>query len=627
MAPTDRRARSTSDEQPRIRVTVDAKPTEVFEGEFVALTAHVEIYEGRYRELDDQNADDLGTLKSYTYVWSVTYGDVYQYKVDPDPQKPWIASWRTSGAPPRKYEARVSLLGPEADPETGKLPVAAVSDPPALVTVDLRRVSAGETQPVSMRRSATPPTQDLPLWVVIRKSTNKLAFQNYDRYMSIVLCGDAPREDEAVRFELDPQGRSQKFEDLWHWRALPYTDADAYRALKAATEAFLMINCATTLSAAQYQFTDADASDITERVAVTGRDLDLKTLWNGYLRQFNGGDRYTTVPYLALIRKKFPDLNLKQKQIGDPTDTDRLPEQCFGILQEKLASPCFLELIWSYWMEEGMLAQTLNAITLRFQNIRSRSDRDPLAMLEIDPLRPLNNLLWGYIQDEQHRLSLKRRAYEYDHHYGLRLVGKAVRDLRPADSRSRFIEAFHKLLHLCAIFFQQDDDTTVVADGFPLLNVLKEVHLLLSQGAHNQYGDLPSTARIEMLMQQWLLARPEFREFLPTRIMVAYPEPWMDRVEAMKTLQGWTDDSILHFRNLALFGEQVLLSIRYGNWSDVIDPFQAANWARYWRAEIQGYTFAYLAVSGVDLTSGSSDASMPSARLQERLARQAGSRR
>ena len=47
-------------------------------------------------------------------------------------------------------------------------------------------------------------------------------------------------------------------------------------------------------------------------------------------------------------------------------------------------------------------------------------------MLEIGYLRPLNNLLWGYLQDEQHRLSLVRRAYEYDHHYGLALQGKAV---------------------------------------------------------------------------------------------------------------------------------------------------------------------------------------------------------
>ncbi len=124
-------------------------------------------------------------------------------------------------------------------------------------------------------------------------------------------------------------------------------------------------------------------------------------------------------------------------------------------------------------------------------------------------------------------------------------------------------------------------------------------------------------------MVQWLLARPEFREFLPTRIMVAYPEPWMDRVDAMKKLQGWSDTSVLHFRNLAIFGEQVLLSIRYGAWSGVIDPFQAVNWARYWRPEIQGYLHAYRSVTGVDLsvdvTNARIDAILPSVHLVQRL--------
>ena len=123
----------------------------------------------------------------------------------------------------------------------------------------------------------------------------------------------------------------------------------------------------------------------------------------------------------------------------------------------------------------------------------------------------------------------------------------------------------------------------MVADGFPVLNALKEAHLILSQGAHNQFGDLPSTARIEMLMQQWILARPEFREFIPTRIMVAYPEPWMDRVDAMKKLQGWTDTSVLHFRNLAIFGEQVLLGSAMATGPSIYEPVHAVNWARYWR--------------------------------------------
>jgi hypothetical protein len=282
-----------------------------------------------------------------------------------------------------------------------------------------------------------------------------------------------------------------------------------------------------------------------------------------------------------------------------------------------------VELLWSYWHEEGMLVQTMNAVSRRFQNVRSGNGHDPLANLEIDPLRPLGNLIWGYTQDEQHRLTVTRRNYEYDHHYGLRLHGKAVQGLRAADTRSKFLEALHHLLRVSAGFYKQDDDTTVKADAFPVLNALKEVHLILSQGAHNQFGDMPSTARIEMLLQQWLLGRPEFREFLPTRLMVAYPETWMDRVDAMKKLQGWTDTSVLHFRNLAIFGEQLLLSIRYGNWSDVHEPNQAFNWARFWRPQVQGYSHAYRAATGVDLSvvspDGSIDARLPSLLLQQRL--------
>jgi hypothetical protein len=271
----------------------------------------------------------------------------------------------------------------------------------------------------------------------------------------------------------------------------------------------------------------------------------------------------------------------------------------------------------------------MNAISQRFQNLRAPGSRDPFAQLEIDPLRPLNNLLWGYVQDEQHRLGVLRRAHEYDHHYGMPLVGKALGELRTADVRSKFVESFHNLLYQTLQFYRQDDDTTVVADAFPVLNALKETHYLLAQGAHNQFGDLPSTSRQEMLIEQWLLSRPEMREFLGGRVMVPYPEPWMDKVDAVKTLKGWTDVSVVHFHDLAVFGEQILLSVRYGAWSIVNEPDQAANWARYWRPEVQGYMHGYRATTGVDLTSDVTDqqqliarALPPSLHLHERLALQ-----
>jgi hypothetical protein len=247
--------------------------------------------------------------------------------------------------------------------------------------------------------------------------------------------------------------------------------------------------------------------------------------------------------------------------------------------------------------------------------------------MEIEPLRPANNLLWGYIQDEISRLSVHRRAHEYDHHYGLSLQGRAIPTLRTADSRSHFLEAFHNLLRVTAIFFKEDDDTTVISDGFPVLNALKECHLVLSFGAHNQFGDLPWTARVEMLTQQWLLARPEMRDYLQSRAMVPYKETWMAQVDTMKTLQGWIDVSVTHFHDLAVFGEQLLLSIRYGDWSEVIEAEQAKNWARYWRPEIQGYIHAYRVATGVDLGIDLTkldkiDTTPPSVHLARRLEKQ-----
>ena len=504
--------------------------------------------------------------------------------------------------------------------ETGKR--EASSDGPATITDEATALIQPDSQSVTgdinvaMRRTATDVTEDLSLWVVIRKSTEALSFNNYFRFMNFVLCGEQiggeHHEFESVRL-------LEKFDRLSKERFLPFTDSEAYRLLKVATEAFVMVNCGVALR--HFHFDRRDLDLVVRRV---GTQVHLRGLWHKYLQAVNGTPN-ATLPYLALIRDKMRDVPLKSSMFAGVDN--ELPENCFGILRDKLTHPCLTELIWSYWHEEGMLVQSVNAIARRFQNVRGHGHHDPLVNLEIDPLRPLNNLFWGFIQDEQHRLSVVRRNYEYDHEYGLRLEGRAVSHVRTADSRSKFIEAFHSLLNLCGSFYKQDDDTTVIADGFPVLNALKEVHLILSQGAHNQYGEAPSTSRIEMMMQQWMLGRPEFREFLPTRIMVAYPEPWMDRVDAMKKLQGWTDTSVLHFRNLGVFGEQVLLSIRYGAWSTVNEPVQATNWARFWRPEIQGYIHAYRSVTGVDLTAanvaGGVDTTLPSVLLRRRLAQQA----
>lgn len=281
--------------------------------------------------------------------------------------------------------------------------------------------------------------------------------------------------------------------------------------------------------------------------------------------------------------------------------------------------PC-VELIWNYWLEEGMLVQTLNVILARFQNRRLGPNRDPLARFDVTPLLPLRSFLWRWAEDEVNRLTLRHRAAEYEYEYGLTLIGRAVPPTRMlVERRSGFLQAFHQILHQAHVFYKERDDLTVSADAFPLYRSLRECHLILSQGSHNQYGEMAVAARVDFLVMQRLLAEPQMREFLGGRPMTPYPEPWMDRVDTMKTLQGWTDTSIMHFHDLATFGEQLVLTIRLGNWAGpTVGAPEARTWADAFRTSIQKYVAAYLTVTGVDLARGV-DATMPSTLIARQL--------
>jgi hypothetical protein len=472
---------------------------------------------------------------------------------------------------------------------------------------------------VALQRSDVAETDDQILWAAIRNRTEAVGFENYEDFLERVFCprpdgvppvGDTTGEPKVERL----QARLERHREIKSCLTLPSTllGVNAYRLLKVATEAFLLLECGIAVERSRDpntgqrtgNFVGLEESRFTEPITPD----QIEDRLNDYLVDHLGSG---VLPYLDRI---IDNLNLAVQETESPF--------CNDVLPSKVGHPCLLELIWSYWHEEGMLVQAINAISLRFQNKRGRDGSDPLAALAIDPLRPANNLLWGYIQDERDRLSVGRRAYEYSNHYGLDLVGRAVPKLRPADRRSKFLEAFHNLLHRTSIFYQEDADTTVIAQAFPLLNALKEVHMLLAEGAHNQYGDLPWTARVEMLIQEWLLSRREIQEFLRGRAMVPYKEAWMGQVDTMNRLQAWTQTPVTHYRDLGVFGEQILLSVRFGDWVDVNDEANAANWARYWKPEIQGYMHAYRAVTGVDLANPDTvDYTLPSVHLSRRTGR------
>jgi hypothetical protein len=71
----------------------------------------------------------------------------------------------------------------------------------------------------------------------------------------------------------------------------------------------------------------------------------------------------------------------------------------------------------------------------------------------------------------------------------------------------------------------------------------------------------------------------------------------------MRILAGWSLPSATHFHELAVCGEQLLLTVRWGAWNSIaVTTDSARNWARTWRNEIQRYIHAYRVTTGVDLT-------------------------
>ncbi|HEX8212496.1 MAG TPA: hypothetical protein VF584_20130 [Longimicrobium sp.] len=477
-----------------------------------------------------------------------------------------------------------------------------------------------------------------PLWAAILLHTEAVSFTHFESFLSgIARDGDTWKGvEDDVTVPSRPEARRHR----------PIPGAELYGVIRDAAESFLLLqggvwnskktgvppvlDLSTVRDADGHLLMPRDDEDnhrtpsnpscagklvraLTGTPAETGaetaeaeaeaaeRDRASQTVDDDYLRL--GGKPMTYAELNRELRTylRKPSNNYLSSVLSEAYDRGTRPSPLSALTRGAMG-PFLLELIWSYWHEEALLTQTMNAILLRFQNIRRPGDTDPLAEMELDPLMPLAGVLWGYLQDEHTRLSVVRRAYEYSHQYDLPLSGRAVPRLRPADPRSRFITAFHHLLRECARFFREDNNTTVMADAFGVMNALRDVHMVLAEGAHNQFRDLPWTARVEMLMQQWILSQPEVGDFLRGRPMAAYREPWMGRVDAMKRLQGWGDTSSVHFADLARSGERILLSIRYGNWTNVVDQEQARAWVRYWRPEIQNYVHAYYTATGVNLT-------------------------
>ena len=114
-------------------------------------------------------------------------------------------------------------------------------------SIPTRKASRGDVS-VSMRRTATDATSDLGLWVVIRKSTEALSFNNYFRLRRTMCC--AASRAARRRLRNGALRQDQSLQPLRNASCRSRTPRPI-ASLKVATEAFVVVNCGVALTQLQ----------------------------------------------------------------------------------------------------------------------------------------------------------------------------------------------------------------------------------------------------------------------------------------------------------------------------------------------------------------------------------------
>lgn len=516
----------------------------------------------------------LSSEKVSTVTLTITNGDGFK----------WILSGTNDSVPSNGYTTTAEVPIDTKGLEPGDYSIEAKIEGSVVTAhfavVQPNRISADVTH----HRSGGYRSQDQALWVAIRNHSQKIGFDQYSKFID-TLFRNAAEVSENTDFEDAAPPFSGTLQRAIR---LGLGSDQMHTLLSTATEVYLAVRSGLAIDPS---LVDLDQ----ERGRLRDSTMTVARLQGGITSYLESTGNIQALPYIRRIAESL----VASDVLSDKDSKEYEIERQFT--RRRVGSPALLELIWSYWMEEAGLSQAMYAITRRVGN-ESAGDFDPLTEFELDCIRPVSAFILGANKDL--RVStIKERALEYAKHYGILLQGNAVKDLRPADVRTQFLPAYHDLLRKAVEFIDLSSNTQVEANPFHLHNAIRHLHLVLSESAHNAYVDVAWRSRAEMLSQQWILSRPETREFLRGRYMVPYSERWMGPLDMMNKIMRWNQVSVSHFSDLAHFGEQLVLSVRMGDWrAGNTSDEQARNWADYWRFEIQQYVSSYHAVTGVDIT-------------------------
>ena len=77
-------------------------------------------------------------------------------------------------------------------------------------------------------------------------------------------------------------------------------------------------------------------------------------------------------------------------------------------------------------LEQVFVVDESNCLELTSAEWEARDIYRRFTEYVLNPLRPLRHILWSWVEDEVARLTVRRRAAEYEFEYGLPLIGRAV---------------------------------------------------------------------------------------------------------------------------------------------------------------------------------------------------------
>jgi hypothetical protein len=276
------------------------------------------------------------------------------------------------------------------------------------ITVTEARVLPKVDHTVALAPAPAPASPDQELWFFIRRLTDRMRFAEFHEFVQPRMVGA---------------------------RGIDWTDTGAYELLQRLSKRFLQIAADPQRAAGNRrdpwygEISPDTARAGVRRSYVSDEDLDLA-------QPFLGFDGVLTAPF-----DPFPDEDEDLDPVGrggrngnghhgdgrNGDDARALAARSKApVTTFPLPNVPFVELIWAYWMDECGLAQTMNLILARFQNRRVGGGRDVLSRFNANPLLPIANLLWGFAEAEEGRLTVRRRAAEYRNMYGLPMQGKAV---------------------------------------------------------------------------------------------------------------------------------------------------------------------------------------------------------